>query len=137
MTNEVDIQAMDANAGIRPGDQLAVDVTPDQAPGMPPEPEEANNEHEFGSPVDIVPDFDPVEDLPVTLEFLLTEHRVMLAEMRNMAPGVTLNIQVDLDKPIVISANGAKIGIGHLVQVGAHIGIQISQWPTVKADRNA
>jgi type III secretion protein Q len=72
---------------------------------------------------------DQIHTLPVTLDFLLESHRLTLAELRALRAGNNLDLHIDLNAPLVITANGARVGLGHLIQIGDHIGVQITQWP--------
>ncbi|MCP1846089.1 flagellar motor switch/type III secretory pathway protein FliN [Bradyrhizobium sp. USDA 4524] len=75
---------------------------------------------------------DAVSDLPVRIDVLLKRRRLSLADLRSLAPGVTLDLEIDLKAPVTILANGAAIGSGHLLQLGNHIGVQITRWPMQK-----
>ncbi|MCY1740501.1 FliM/FliN family flagellar motor switch protein [Ensifer sp. SL37] len=74
-----------------------------------------------------------LEELPVKLDFLLASQRVTLGELRELDAGSTVDLRLDLNAPVVITANGLRMGCGHLVQLGDHVGVQITQWPGSKA----
>lgn len=71
---------------------------------------------------------DPMEDLPVRLDFLLATRRISLSKLRAAAPGAVLDFNVDLTQPVVVLANGAPAARGYLVQIGDQVGVQISDW---------
>lgn len=82
-----------------------------------------------------VPEIDrPLEDLPVTLDFRLGTRRLTLAQVRDLAPGAILELGINLADPLTILANGRVIGRGHLTQVGAYLGVQITHWPPARED---
>ncbi|WP_420963866.1 FliM/FliN family flagellar motor switch protein [Brucella sp. IR073] len=75
--------------------------------------------------------------LPVTLEVSLGSHRLTLQQLQRLAPGSTLELDIDLSAPVTISANGAPVGQGHLIRIGDRVGVQLVEWPTMKARRGA
>jgi type III secretion protein Q len=89
---------------------------------------------EFGAGAiyDEPPLADPIEDLPVRLDFLFSTQRITLEELRALGPGATLRLNVDLTRPVTILANGAPAGRGYLVQIGDHMGVQLSHWAGTK-----
>ncbi len=83
---------------------------------------------------DMPPLNDPVEDLPVQLDFVLSTRRISLGELRMLGPGATLDLRIDLSHPVTILANGTPAAQGYLVQIGDHVGVQISQWPGMRGE---
>ncbi|WP_273795014.1 FliM/FliN family flagellar motor switch protein [Brucella intermedia] len=71
--------------------------------------------------------------LPVTLDVLLASQTISLSKLHQIAMGTTLDLAIDLSAPVKICANGATIGVGHLIQIGENIGVQITQWPAMEA----
>jgi|HigsolmetaAR202D_1030399.scaffolds.fasta_scaffold03849_7 Flagellar motor switch/type III secretory pathway protein len=88
-------------------------------------------ELEAGALYDHPPIADPLEDLPVRLDFLLSTRRISLSELRALGPGATLDLNLDLTRPVTILANGAPAAKGYLVQIGDRVGVQISHWPGI------
>ncbi|WP_160113698.1 FliM/FliN family flagellar motor switch protein [Phyllobacterium salinisoli] len=75
--------------------------------------------------------------LPVTLQVQLGSHRLTIEEIRQLAPGSTLELDIDLNAPVKIMANGISVGLGHLIQIGDRVGVQLVEWPIMKAGWDA
>ena len=92
---------------------------------------------EAGTVYDKPPLDDPIEDLPVRLDFLLSTSRIGLSQFRALGPGAVLDLNIDLARPVTILANGAPAAKGYLVQIGDRIGVQISHWPGIGQNGDA
>lgn len=66
-----------------------------------------------------------VGDIPVTLEFLLQEERLMVAELAALHPGAVLSLHDKVVEHIVIRVNGQLLGHGELVQVGERLAVEV------------
>ncbi|EFB4441848.1 YscQ/HrcQ family type III secretion apparatus protein [Escherichia coli] len=72
---------------------------------------------------------DDLKQLPVKLEFVLHSQKVTYDEISRFFDKEILSLPSDAEKKIRISANGMAIGVGELVQINDHLGVQIIQWP--------
>lgn len=77
------------------------------------------------------------ESLPVTLQISLGRHRMTLGELQHLAPGSTLEFDIDLSAPVDITANGTPVGRGNLIRIGDHVGVQLAEWPIMKVTWDA
>ena len=93
----------------------------DPAGGMPPDLSGAD----VGVDVDGArPTFD-VDALPVTLEFVLHEQPITVAELAELGPGAVLPLQPDCASRVAIRAAGLHFGDGELVQVGERLAVEV------------
>ncbi len=70
-----------------------------------------------------------LKQLPVKLEFVLHSQTFTYDEISHFFDKEILPLPSDAEKKIRINANGMAIGVGELVQVNDHLGVQIMQWP--------
>ena len=66
--------------------------------------------------------------LPMHLDFQLCRKTLPLHQVSNLAPGTILELGIDLRDPVTIRVNEQPVGTGHLVRIGARVGIQIDVW---------
>jgi type III secretion system YscQ/HrcQ family protein len=66
--------------------------------------------------------------LPMNLDFHLCRKTLPLLQVSNLAPGMILDLRLDLRDPVTIRVNEQAVGTGQLVQIGDSIGIQIDSW---------
>lgn len=72
---------------------------------------------------------DDLKQLPIKLEFVLHSQNFTYDEISRFFDKEILSLPLDAEKKIRINANGMAIGVGELVQVNDHLGVQIMQWP--------
>lgn len=66
--------------------------------------------------------------LPVHLEFVLHNHRLTLAGLQNLCQGQLLTLPADAERRVEIRANGARVGLGELVQLDGRLGVEVHEW---------
>lgn len=66
-----------------------------------------------------------LEDIPIRLSFELGRIELGLRDLRALGPGTVLPLSRPLAELVEITANGRRIGMGRLVEVGAGVAVQI------------
>lgn len=69
------------------------------------------------------PAFD-IDALPVTLEFVLHDERVTVAQLAGCHPGMVLPLR-GAPGEVTIRANGQPFGRGELIQVGEQLAVEV------------
>jgi len=69
---------------------------------------------------------DDINELGIKLTFDVGNRTVSLAELKKFKPGFSMELDRLMDSPVRILANGKLFGRGQLIQVGKHIGVQIT-----------
>ncbi|MBX9813391.1 MAG: FliM/FliN family flagellar motor switch protein [Sphingomonas sp.] len=64
--------------------------------------------------------------IQVTLEALLGEARVTVAELTALKSGATLALTAPLNHPVELRLNGAVVARGELVAVGDHFAVRLT-----------
>ncbi len=74
---------------------------------------------------DSIPNIE-TNQIPIKLEFKVSELTLTLSELQEMNPGYTFQLPTPLDCATTdIYANGKKIGVGQLISIEEHLGIRI------------
>jgi len=66
-----------------------------------------------------------LDALPIRLSFDLGNKTISLATLERMRPGETIALDRPIREYVVIRANGAAVGTGHLVEIDGRIGVSI------------
>jgi len=69
-----------------------------------------------------------IDALPVKLSFEVGQKTVKVGDLKTLQPGFTFKMDNPIDMPIVIRANGKKIGTGELVKVGEQMAVRITRF---------
>ncbi|AJY40453.1 type III secretion apparatus protein, YscQ/HrcQ family [Burkholderia humptydooensis] len=84
--------------------------------------------HDEPTTADALPDASPqafdVAALPVTLEFVLHDERVTVAQLAGCHPGLVLPLR-GAPGEVTIRANGLPFGRGELIQVGEQLAVEV------------
>lgn len=67
-----------------------------------------------------------VNELPVNMTFELAEQEMTLGAISELVPGYCLDLDIDLDTPLAIKANGKIIGRGELIKVANKMGVRVT-----------
>ncbi len=67
----------------------------------------------------------PLDTLPIRLNFELGSTNRTLAEVKNITAGHVIELNNPLDAPVLITVNGQCIGRGELVKIGDHCGVRV------------
>lgn len=68
-----------------------------------------------------------LEHVSVRLEVVLGEAATTVKELFALAAGDTLTLDAELEAPVLLRVDGKTIGRGHLVAVGDHFGVRITE----------
>lgn len=66
-----------------------------------------------------------LEEVQLDITFKYGEKRLSFAELKKMGPGYVITLDKDLAGSMTILANGKRIGVGEIVQVGNRTGIRV------------
>lgn len=69
-----------------------------------------------------------LDDLPIKLVFEVGQKQMFLNQLKAIDTGYTFELDNPLDKPVIVRANGASVGMGELVQVGNKVGVRILEF---------
>ena len=67
-----------------------------------------------------------LDHVSVKLEVVLGEATVTVKELFALAHGDTVDLDTELDAPVLLQLDGKTIGRGHLVAVGDRFGLRIT-----------
>lgn len=106
----------------RPG--FTIGLSPDHARVIGPAPAHSPGDTAMDAPE---PFESPgsLEDIPIRLSFELGRIELGLRDLRALGPGTVLPLSRPLAELVEITANGRRIGMGRLVEVGAGVAVQI------------
>ncbi|KVD73622.1 type III secretion system protein [Burkholderia sp. ABCPW 14] len=76
------------------------------------------------APQDAPPRTFDIDALPVTLEFVLQDERVTVAQLASCHPGLVLPLR-GAPGEVTIRANGRPFGCGELIQVGEQLAVEV------------
>lgn len=65
--------------------------------------------------------------IPLTVEFVLQELTLSVAEIGQLSPGQVLSLSPDAERKVALRANGVLLARGELVEVNQQLGVQITQ----------
>lgn len=68
-----------------------------------------------------------VEDLEVRLDFVVGRTRLTVAELREIAEGSTIPVEIGAAGEVAIYASGRRLGTGELVEIGGVTGVRIAK----------
>ncbi|MEI7037458.1 FliM/FliN family flagellar motor switch protein [Fulvimonas yonginensis] len=68
-----------------------------------------------------------LDHVSVKLEVVLGQAAVTVKELFELSEGDTLALDTDLDAPVQLQLDGKSIARGHLVAVGDHFGLRITE----------
>ncbi|MGN2250137.1 FliM/FliN family flagellar motor switch protein [Frateuria sp. GZRe14] len=68
-----------------------------------------------------------LDHVSVKLEVVLGQATLTVKELFSLEQGDTLDLETELDAPVLLQLNGKSIGRGHLVAVGDHFGLRITE----------
>ncbi len=77
---------------------------------------------------------DELDELPVRFEVSLSPTHIPLSKIRALNEGSTVDLGVDFEGLVHIQTNGKSVGVGRLVQIGDHVGVEIAQWKLKRND---
>lgn len=87
-----------------------------------------DDSHDSPATAGAAPDASPpafdIDALPVTLEFVLQDERVTVAQLARCHPGLVLPLR-GVPGEVTIRANGQPFGIGELIQVGDQLAVEV------------
>jgi flagellar motor switch/type III secretory pathway protein FliN len=69
-----------------------------------------------------------IQEIPIQLVFQVGESQITFGELNQIQPGYIFEPGLNLDKPVIIRANGKTVGMGELVEIGDRIGIRVLQF---------
>lgn len=93
--------------------------------------EDIHNEYAEGTPLSDEPSTVPtsgivLEDLPVTVSFVLSKRTMRVAEVGSLQPGTTVPLEI-LSPKVDVIAGGALLAQGELVRLGETLGVEITK----------
>ncbi|CDG82302.1 type III secretion system cytoplasmic ring protein SctQ [Janthinobacterium agaricidamnosum] len=98
--------------------QAGYEAQPPAAPLAPPAAEPAHAEPRSTS----------VEQLPLSLDFVLGQLNLNLGQMRQLAPGVVLELGQGTPASIGVMCGGRLLGRGEAVNVDGKLGVRLTEW---------
>ncbi len=115
-----EIPGMEDAAGFEPG--------PEQDPDSVQDPEleqkMVREDREHGAGLDQADTID-TDAFPVSLVFELGQKQFSLGELKKIGPGYHIQLDQEVETPVIVRANGKIIGTGQMLQIGERLGIRI------------
>lgn len=69
-----------------------------------------------------------LDELTIKLVFEVGQKQMLLDQLKSIDSGYTFELDNPIDKPVIVRANGAAVGLGELVQVGEKVGVRILEF---------
>ncbi|AJC21243.1 FliM/FliN family flagellar motor switch protein [Pandoraea pulmonicola] len=74
-----------------------------------------------------------LEDLPITVSFMLRKRTMRVADIAAMQPGMTISLEL-LSPQVDVIAGGARLAQGELVRIGESFGVEIMKTTNESSD---
>jgi type III secretion protein Q len=74
-----------------------------------------------------------LEDLPITVSFMLRKRTMRVADIAAMQPGMTISLEL-LSPQVDVIAGGARLAQGELVRIGESFGVEIMKTTNEPSD---
>lgn len=68
-----------------------------------------------------------IEDLEIRLDFILGKKTMTLAELRELAPGSTVTLDMPTTHTVGIYSSGRRLGDGEMVEIDGNLGVRITR----------